>query len=57
MLFFVTSVLFFVTCVLFVVTWFAIVIARLSMGPDAELLPEFAMRAIRQVNTTVGMYI
>ncbi|KAF9490256.1 hypothetical protein BDN71DRAFT_1434827 [Pleurotus eryngii] len=48
MLFFVTSVLFFVACVLFVVTWVTIVIARSIMGPDAELLPEFAMRAIRQ---------
>lgn len=57
MLFFVTSVLFFVACVLFVVTWVAIIIARSIMGPDAELLPEFAMHAIRQVNTTVRMYI
>ncbi len=52
-LFFVTAVLFFVACVLFVVTWIAILIARSMMGPDAGLLPELVMRAIR----TIGMYI
>ncbi|KAF9487669.1 hypothetical protein BDN71DRAFT_1594376 [Pleurotus eryngii] len=53
LLFFVTVVLFFVACVLFAVTWIIILIARSMMGPDAELLPELAMRAIH----TIGMYI